>query len=325
MIKKVVMLGVLCIFSSQIFAEKIRIGWVYAMANAPVIIADAKGYFKQQGVDVELIEFSDGTLVQKGLAAGQLDMAYIGAPPVYHWYLKGLKSKILAKVNYGQAAVVTRKDSGIKTVKDLKGKKMAGVKQGSGMDVLLRGYVLSEAAELKPDIDVTIVDMPPGNMGQSVETKIVDAAFIWEPFTSQGLASGNMNVILDMNKDIPEHPWYIVMALPDTIAKKRDDIQKVLMAHKQAVDFLNSSPTAGNDIIAKTFKLQDIKSAQGKIVKAEEIVGLARQRLGWAWNITEKDKQFVQKLIDFSFKLGYIKEKVDVAELVDESFLTKLK
>ena len=158
--------------------EKIRVGWVFAMANAPVLIAKEKGYFADEGLDVEVFQFNSGPLVHQALAAGELDMAYIGSPPVYHWFSRGLDSRILAKVNYGQAAVISRKDSGINSLADLKGKKMAGVRKGSGMDVLLRGYVLGEAGKLEPDKDVQIVSMPSGNMDPAVEEGVVDAAFI---------------------------------------------------------------------------------------------------------------------------------------------------
>ena len=301
--------------------KKIKIGWVYAMANAPIIIAKEKGYFKDMGVDVEIISFTSGPIVHQALAAGELDMAYIGSPPVYHWFSRGLESRILAKVNYGQAAVIVRKDSGINDMQGLKGKKMAGVRKGSGMDVLLRGYVLGESAKLSPDNDVQIVPMPSGNMGPSVESKVVDGAFIWEPFTSQFELKGESKVIFDMNKAVPKYPWYIVMAMPDALKNKKAEITKVLQAHKRAVEFLNSSPDAGNDIIAKTFKLEDIKDAKsGKVVTAAQIVKQARSRLGWEWDLTDKDMDFIQGLMNYSLSLGYIKKPLQVKDIVDRSY-----
>ena len=86
-------------------ADEIRIGWVYAMANAPALVADNNGYFKEQGLDAKLLSFTSGPLLKQAMVAGEIDLAYIGSPPVYHWFSRGLKSKILAKVNYGQAAV----------------------------------------------------------------------------------------------------------------------------------------------------------------------------------------------------------------------------
>jgi len=301
--------------------EKIKIGWVFAMANAPVLIAKQKGYFEEQGLDVKLLEFKSGPLVHQALSAGELDMAYIGSPPVYHWYSRGLKSQILAKVNYGQAAVISRKDSGVNKITDLRGKRLAGVRKGSGMDVLLRGYVLGEAAKLKPDEDVEVISMPPANMDSSVENKVVDAAFIWEPFTSKSLIRGNTQVVFDMNKAVPKYPWYIIMALPDTLEKKRGAIVKVLKAHRKAVDYLNSKPTAGNGIIAKTFKLGNTEDINGKMHPATEVISLARERLGWEYELTAFDVAFIQKLMDYSYRLGYIKKKLNANDVIDLSLM----
>jgi len=327
MFKRLISLSLLfmLVFSFNIAhaaTDKIKIGWVFAMANAPILIAEAKGYFKEMGVEVVALPFSSGPLVHQALSAGELDMAYIGAPPVYHWFSRGLNSRIIAKVNYGQAAVMVRKGEGIKTVTDLKGKKLAGVRKGSGMDVLLRGFVLSEYAKLTPDKDVQVIPMKSGNMGPSLMQKVVDGAFIWEPFTSQFELRGTTDVIFDVNKAIPEYPWYIIMAMPAAMEKKKSSIIKVLKAHKKAVDFLNSSPTAGNDIIAKAFKLQDVTNEKtGKTYTGVDIVANARKRLGWSFELTTKDSEFMQRLMDYSYKLGYIKKKLKSSDIVDKSYM----
>ena len=315
---------VLFLFSlstNLIAAEKIKIGWVYAMANAPVLVAMQKGYFKDQGVGVEIKEFKSGPLVHQALSAGELDMAYIGSPPVYHWYSRGLESRILAKVNYGQAAIISRKDSGVNKLQDLKAKKMAGVRKGSGMDVLLRGYVLGEAANLAPDKDLEIISMPSGNMDSAVDQKVVNAAFIWEPFTSKSLVRGNTQVIFDMNKAVPKYPWYIVMAMPDTLKNKRTAVVKVLRAHKKAVDYLNSKPNAGNGIIAKAFKLGTVTDVNGKKHKGTDVVAMARERLGWEYELKDDDIAFIQRLMNYSYSLGYIKKKLKAEDIIDTSFM----
>ena len=320
--KRTLLFIALLAFSLPLFAkDKVRIGWVYAMANAPVVIADKQGFFDKENVEVETISFTSGPILHQALAAGQLDMAYIGAPPVYHWYSRGLQSQILAKVNYGQAAVIVRKDSGINKLQDLRGKKIAGVKKGSGMDVLLRGYVLGEAAGLEPDKDVRVVPMPPGNMGPSVENGVVDAAFIWEPFTSQFELRGNTKVIFDMNQAIPNYPWFVVMAPPEVLKTKRDAIAKVLRAHKKAVEYLNSSPTAGNDIIAAAFKLDKVEGPDGKVYSGEEVVAEARKRIGWEWQISKADNDFIQRLMNYSHDLRFIKNPLTPNQLVDTTLL----
>jgi len=299
----------------------VRIGWVFAMANAPLIIAKYKGYFSQQGVKVTLKAYKSGPLLKKDLIAGNLDLAYIGVPPVYHWYAKGLKSKIIAKVNYGQASIIVHKYSKFKKVSELRNHKFAGVRIGSGMDVLLRGFVMDEKAKLNPKTDVNILTMKPEKMGQAVEQRKVAGAFSWEPFTSMYLLRGNTRILMDINKEIPRYPWYVVMAVPNAIKYKRSEIIKVLKAHNQAVQFLNSTPTAGHAIIAKTFGLKSIRISSTRQYSSSDILNLARKRLGWQSRLTRRDTRFMQRLMDYSLKLGYIKKKLNVDDLIDISFM----
>ena len=304
-------------------AEEIRIGWVYAMANAPVLVADSNGYFEEQGLDTKLLSFTSGPLLKQAMVAGEIDLAYIGSPPVYHWFSRGLESKILAKVNYGQAAVVSRKDSGIAALADLEGRKMAGVRKGSGMDVLLRGFVFGEAAGLVPDEDARIISMPSGNMGPSLESKVVDAAFMWEPFVSQFLLRGNTRVIFDINEAVPRYPWYIISAMPEAMENRPEAIVKALRAHKKAVDFLNSGEDAGNDVIAAAFKLGEVAGPDGTVYPPTEVVRQARARLGWEWSLNDADVAFIQRLMDWSLELGYIKRRLTTDELIDRSFAAR--
>jgi len=305
-------------------AEILRIGWVYAMANAPILIAAEKGYFKQQGLDVVTVKFKNGPMAHQALSAGELDMAYIGSTPVYHWYARGMDSRILAKVNYGQAAMLVQKDSNISKVAELKNKKIAGIKFGSGMDVLLRGYVLGDEAKLNSDQDVQIIPMLPGKMESALELGQVSAAFMWEPFVSSALLHGKSKLLFDVNKAIPHYPWYVVMAMPNTLKTRREDVIKVLRAHKQAVDFLNSSPTAGNDIIARAFKLNEVTDLAGHTHNGEKIVEMARERLGWEYELKQDDAAFIQRLMNYSFKLGYIHKRLSADEIIDNSLMREM-
>jgi len=112
------------------------------------------------------------------------------------------------------------------------------------------------------------------------------------------------------------------MAMPEALEKKKSGIIKVLKAHKKAVDFLNSSPTAGNDIIAKAFKLQPVTNEKtGKKYSGIDIVANARKRLGWAYELTAKDSAFIQRLMDYSYNLKYIKKKLKSSDIVDVSYM----
>lgn len=326
MIKKLLLpLALACstLLGSAQAAEPLRIGYVFAMANAPVLIAERLGYFKDEGLAVEVKPLGDGPVIQQALAAHELDVAYVGTPPVYQWYTRGLKSVILAKVNYGQAAVLAGAQSGIQDLAGLKGHKLAGIKKGSGMDVLLRGYVLKEHAGLDPDRDLTIVDLPPGNMNAALDRGIVDAAFSWEPFVSQALLRGSARLLLDVNQALPHYPWYVVIGVPETLRDRPDDVVKLLRAHRRAIDFLNEHPAEANRIIADAFKLEPVQRADGSTADGVAIVAEARHRLGWSADLAPADLQFIQRLMDYSRALKFMDTQVPLAELVDTSYLQR--
>lgn len=304
-------------------AKPLRVGYVFAMANAPALIAEKQGYFRDEGLNVDLKALSDGPVIQQALAAGELDVAYVGTPPVYQWFSRGLQSRILAKVNYGQAAVIVDTKSPITQLEALKGKKLAGVKKGSGMDVLLRGYVLKEKAGLEPDKDLDIIDMPPGNMNAALERGIVDAAFSWEPFVSQSVLRGSSRILLDVNQALPQYPWYVVIALPKTLQERPDDVVKLLRAHRKAIAFLNEQPVESNRLIAEAFKLEAVQGIDGKTIAPEAIVAQARTRLGWSADLEESDIQFIQRLMNYSHDLGFIDTTLKTEQIVDTSYLEK--
>lgn len=314
------LLGVLSLSAQAVESPPLRVGWVYAMANAPAVVAEQQGLFAAEGLKVELKSFGDGPLLQQAVAAGEIDVAYVGAPPVYQWFARGLEGKILAKVNYGQAAVIASAQLPAQTVADLRGKKLAGVAKGSGMDVLLRGYVLKEHAKLDPDRDIAIVAMPPANMNAALERHVVDAAFSWEPFVSEALLRGGSRLVLDLNKALPNYPWYVVMAVPKTLRDRPDDVVKLLRAHGKAVAFLNEHQDAANRIIVDAFKIAAIQTVDGKTVTPEAVVKEARKRLGWSAKLETADQQFIQRLMDYSLSLGFINQPLKVEQLVDLSW-----
>lgn len=62
--------------------KPLHVGYVFAMANAPALIAEKQGYYREEGLNVDLKALGDGPVIQQALAAGELDVAYVGTPPV---------------------------------------------------------------------------------------------------------------------------------------------------------------------------------------------------------------------------------------------------
>jgi NitT/TauT family transport system substrate-binding protein len=298
----------------------LRIGYVLAMGNAPALIADKKGYYAAEGLKVDVKSFGDGPVVQQAVAGGDIDIAYVGAPPAYQWYARGLDVRILAKVNSGQAALIG--GDSVRTLADLKGKKIAGVAKGSGMDVLLRGPVL-QRLKLVADEDVNIVAMPAPNMALALERHVVDAIFSWEPFVTQTLLRGTGKLLLDVEEVAPHYPWYVVTAPSTVLASRPDDVVKLLRAHHKAIAFLQQHPDEADQLIAREFAITAIDDASGKTWTPAEIVHQARSRLSWDDRLQPNDLAFIQTMMNASQAQGLLPKPLKAADVVDTRWFDK--
>ncbi len=305
--------------TSKAEESSIKIGYVYAMANSPLIIADKKQLFTKQGIKVVTRKYTSGPVLFKGLVTKNLDIAYVGFPPTYHWHAKGLPVTVIAKVNYGQHVILVKEKSGINKLEDLKNKKIAGVKKGSGTDVLLRGYVLQELAKLDLK-DVRVKHLKSAVMGAALDSGSVDAAFTWEPFTSQYLLRTGYKTIFNLLDKVPKYPWYVIVVRNEFLKKNRDKVIKVLKAHQEAISILNSDPEGANRIIANVFKISPIK-VEGKEISSAEIVKEARKRVGFQAQFVEADMKFFADLMKYSKSLGFLKKNMKPEDLVDRSLL----
>lgn len=306
-------------------ARPLRIAYVFALANAPAVVADKKGFYAAEGLKVELKSFGDGPIIQQAIAAGEVDVAYVGAPPIYQWFARGLQSRIVGKVNYGQASLVAARTAtpALTTLADLKGRKIAGVARGSGMDVLLRGQVLKARAGLDADTQLTIVNMPAGNMNAALDRKLVDAMFTWEPYVSEAVLRGTGRILLDVNQAIPRYPWYVIAAVPLTLAQRPDDVVRVLRANRRAIAWINEHPDEADELIAGAFQIAPLQTAAGATVPAAAIVKEARKRLGWSPRIEAADLLFIQALMDDSLAQGILAKPMKAEQVVDLAWQQK--
>jgi NitT/TauT family transport system substrate-binding protein len=116
-------------------AQTVTVGVAAATSDAPIFIADKKGYFKQEGLDVKVTAFKSASDMVAPLGTGQLDAgAGSASAGLYNAVARGIKIRIVADKassppGYGATKIVVRKDhidSGrYKEPKDLKGMKFA--------------------------------------------------------------------------------------------------------------------------------------------------------------------------------------------------------
>ena len=144
----------------------------------------------------------------------------------------------------GGDGLVARKD--IKSIKDLKGKKVAFA-EGSVSQFFLN-VLLKDAGLNQKDIEA--VNMKPEDAGAAFVAEKVDAAVTWEPWLSKGKAAPHGQLLVDSSKT-PGLITDVLIFRRDVIAKRGKEIQGVVNAWNKAVAYWEKNPPEGNEIMAK--------------------------------------------------------------------------
>lgn len=227
-------------------AESFKLAFSTWVGYGPFYIAQDKGYFKDEGVDVELVKMEDPKLRFTALLAGRIDMLATTIDTMV-LYLKTPDALSFVGViddSNGGDGVVANKD--IKTIADLKGKKVA-FSEGSTSHFYIT--VLMEDAGIS-EKDIQVVNMTAGDAGSAFVSKQVDAAVTWEPWLSRGKATDHGHLLAD-SSTTPGLITDIMVATKDTIANNGDKVGGVVRAWAKAVDFWKAHPDEGNVIMAK--------------------------------------------------------------------------
>jgi len=149
-----------------------QLNWVAGGANAGFAAALAEGYYKDAGLDVKLVEGNGSGNTAQLVASNQSQIAYADAVAVSQLIAKGAPMKVLSTVYQSNPnAVLALKKTGIKSIKDLLGKKV-GVPSGSSQTTMLPLFL---AANGLKESDLNLINMPLTSMVPSLLQGQVDA------------------------------------------------------------------------------------------------------------------------------------------------------
>ena len=180
--------------TSAVAAEKVTLRLGDVKGDRFISLRES-GELNNLPYDLKLTSFDSGAPVQEALNAGALDVGFTGDLPFLFVYAAGAPVKAVGawKNNPDSIALLARPDSGIHSLKDLKGKQIA-VNRGGWGHYLLLG--LLERAGLKPS-DVTLRFLGPVDGRAALASHSVDAWATWEPYVSSA-------VIVDQDVLVPQ-------------------------------------------------------------------------------------------------------------------------
>jgi NitT/TauT family transport system substrate-binding protein len=305
-------------------ADKVAVGTGGSASDAPFYIAYDKGFFKDEGLDVDLIVLDSGAKVIAPLGTGELDVGS-GALSVGFWnaLVRGIKFRIVADRGHAQPGylyqtVFMRKDlvdSGrFKSLKDLKGMRMGFAAQG-----VTSLSLLNEAAKyagIKFE-DITPVYLSFPQQIAALQNRALDGTLLIEPQATVAVNAGYGVRFMDTNEFYP-YQQISVIFFSDRFATERKGVaEKFMRAWLRGVrsynDAIKDGKIAGADevvaIMAKSFNMNP---------------ALIREMYSQAVDVTGAvNATGVQKDLDFFLQQGWVTGQIKASDVIDMSFALK--
>jgi len=232
--------------------EKLTVGISKSFLSIPVYIAQKQGFFSDEDLDVTVKEYSSGKKATQALFDGNVDISTVADMPVVFNSFKRNDFCIFATLTYSYpfVKIIARKDMGIKTGADLKGRKV-GANRGTSSHLFLEVFLIHNrlSASDVEMINIETVDLPP-----ALKNNEVDAISAWQPYTQEAKQLLGDNAI-----ELPSTEIYrttFSFATIKSFPKEHPEIlERFLRALDKVAIFTKNDSEKAQGIIAGSFNL----------------------------------------------------------------------
>ncbi len=228
--------------------EKLVIGLPSIFLTVPVIIAEEKGFLRDAGLDVTYKRFPSGRFALEALFHGEVDVATVADTPIVSASLQRRDFVVVGNFLSSDvdSKLLAHPASGIKTVTDLRGRRVAVIAGTSAeffLHVLLTDHGLS-------DTDVLQIPMKPSEIVAALVNRQVDAIAAFEPYPFRvKKALGNAGVVLiDRNRCITTASY---VSFREFSGQRKEALVRLLRGTGLAIEWMRSHRTEAMAIIAR--------------------------------------------------------------------------
>ncbi|MBQ8063769.1 MAG: ABC transporter substrate-binding protein [Clostridia bacterium] len=281
------------------------------LVNGDLIAQYEDWYAKELGVDVKIIRFDSGKDINSAIASGGIDIGQEGTSPAALAIANDIDIEVfwVADVIGSAETLVAKKDSGIKTIKDLKGKKVATPFASTAHYSLLNALKQNGVAET----DVELLDLQPDDIFATWQRNDIDAAYVWYPVLDNLLADG---VVVTDSAQLAEQG--VITADVNVVRRAYAEahpevVQKFVELQLRANDIIYKQPDIAAQDISKKLEIEEADAA--KQLKSFSYLDAAQQ-------IEQLDNVFAQVLKDTA---DFLVEQKSIKSAPDlETFQSKV-
>ena len=298
-------------------AEELVVSNYAVSANGmPFGVAMAKGYFKEEGLNITglISSAGGGTTLRNMLAGGGSPYGEVNPVAVVSAVLAGADLKIVSDnvLTVAEFVWAVKPDSPIKTLKDLKGKKI-GYTNPRSTSQALDNLLLEQAGYKQGDVEL----VKTGGFGEGVaalEAGQVNMVPITEPLWSK--YKDKFRAVVRAADVLPPLDNVVGVTTVEMAEKKGDFIRAVIRARRKAVAFMRDHPDEAADIVAKQYNID-------KDVAKSAILNLTKSTTQGVpyWGEGDIHLSGLKRMIEAQKKVGAINGDVDYDKLIDTRFL----
>ena len=232
--------------------QKITFAYTYQPQSTLAHVATAKGYFKEEGLDVQALMHNFGKEALQAVLESKADFATVAETPVMFSGLKGDKIVVIANIEASTTnnAVVARKAAGIKAPGDLKGKHV-GFTPGTTSDFFLDSFLTANGLTRQ---DIHPLALKPDEMQDAMTARNVDAVSTWNyPLTLIAQKLGSEGIVFYDRQIYTE--TFNIATQQDFVKAKPEAVKSFLRALLKAETFVAKNPDEAQTIMAAATKI----------------------------------------------------------------------
>ena len=224
-------------------SSKVKIGIIGLTCEAPLFVAYEKGFFKEEGVEVELVK-ADWKTLADSLGLGKLDATHTLVMYVLKPIEQGADLKMTAGVHKGCLRIQAGTKTPIKTLQELKGKRIGIPNMGSPPHMFASRVLAANGID--PSKDVTWRTFPPQEQGMALDKGEIDAVATSEPIGTMLLRTDKVRNVVDQAVDAPYKDEYCCAVVVNGKFASRDPAAaaKVTRAILKGAKWVQTNPTA---------------------------------------------------------------------------------
>ena len=254
--------------------DKIRVAFFPSISHAAPIVGIENGIFESsigQEIKIETKLFDSGPQVIESIFANSIDVAYVGPGPVINGFLKsnGNDIKILAGAASGGASFIIHPDSGLDSIENFDGKRIASPQISNSQDVSLRHYLASNNLQpVEKGGTVFVLNISNPDIYTLFAKGEIDGAWVPEPWATMLVEELDGVRLFNEENLWPNEEFTSVLLISrtDYLEKNPELVKNWLKSHEETIAWINANPDKSKSIFEGFLKKHMGKSLPTKII-----------------------------------------------------------